>query len=192
MSGTPLAFLFLSVPATFPSDYPLAESIERLRTVCMSSRTDAWWHGMAVGRVNEDAVWLERPFGLTLDQSGLRFIGSFRFDERGVILSGQFDVSEWVRVRETLGLGCTGLMTALVGICAVVKPAEAWRMPFAGLGVIALMMAGMKLNRWLARNDVGWLSEIVEEALTHPDKLPNHTPEKPGWLIEKFHGWAGQ
>jgi len=38
-------------------------------------------------------------------------------------------------------------------------------LPFAGLGLLAFGVALLAFGRWLSREDIGWLSDVVYEAL---------------------------
>ena len=57
------------------------------------------------------------------------------------------------------------LWTLLALAIVVAKPAEAWLFPLAGIGMLLAGTAMVMLGKWFARNDVRYLSKVINEAL---------------------------
>ncbi len=191
MGGTVFDRLFPTVPAVFPSDYPLAESIFRLREATVESSFDAMFRQAALGGVAE-RVWLTRSIPFVGTSNRPRFLGSFQQRARGVVLSGNFGTPPLNKVGTLLSLGFVLCVEIQVCIGALAGRTTVWWVPLPGLGFVALGVGSLKLGQWFARNDVAWLSDVITRALTAPDKLPPPAPRQPGWLERKFHGAAGQ
>ena len=192
MRGSISAFLFPSVPAVFASDYPLAESVERLRGIFPASFSERFTRSTAQGVVTEQQVRLARIIPFVGNSYRPQFFGSFQQTEQGVVLSGHFTMARWVKVYAGFGIGFAVFWTALVILGTLLGRATVWWGPFAGLGFVALAVASLKWSQWFSHGDVPWLSRTISRALTTPDKWPAEPPPRAGWLRKRFLGLAGQ
>ena len=186
------AFLFPSVPAVFPSDYSLAESVERLRDLTVDDFSRFFRTSPANGTVTEEWVHLARLTPLSSNYYRPQFFGSFQQTAQGVVLSGRFTMAKWAKVYTGLGLGFAACCGTLMFVGMLFGgPSKWWGLPI-GPGFIALGVGVQKLNQWMAHNDVPHLSRTIARALTTPDKWPAEEPPKPGWLRKRFFQLAGQ
>lgn len=187
-----IAFLFPSVPAVFASDYSLAASVERLRAAMPGSFAERFTRSTMTGTVSADRVRLTRIIPFVGNSYCPHFFGSFRETGQGVVLSGCFTMSQWVKTFMALWLGFAVFWTVVVILGTVSGRATVWWGPFFGLGFIALGVGGLKLSQWFARNDVPWLSTTITAALTLPEKLPPPEPQKASWLRGRLLDLTGQ
>ena len=158
--------LYGSTPAEFRSAYGLVESVERLRAATKRSVFSALGETTAVGRVTVERVRLQRVIPMVGNSFKPFFIG--RFEERGgaVVLTGKFTMLGFVKVFMTFWLGMTALVAVavLLGSLGPLGPHAGFfrlqplLMMAAGIGVVAA-------GQWFARNDVAWLSGVIERAL---------------------------
>lgn len=198
-----IAFLFPSVPAVFHSDYPLGDSVERLRGALDSTVDEPIFRSTMTGDVSDDHVQLARAILSGGETDRVHFFGSFRETNQGVVLSGHFTMSKWPKAYELFALGFAALLAAVcvvgsvLGIVMMVLgvtrfSAEVVYGPPAGLGFLALGVGNLKLQQWFARNDIPWLSRTITAALTLPEKHPQPKPRRESWLRKRFLDLAGQ
>lgn len=192
MIGTVSAFLFPSTPADFPSDYPLDEAVQRLRSATVWDFEWSFTRSVMEGVVGADKVRLSRVILFYGNSSRPLFTGSFRPQGGGTVLSGSFAMSKWARASTSFALGFAIFLAALVTLGTFLGGASIWWAPFAGLGFIALLVGNLKFCHWLARKDIRWLSQTISQALTTPEKLPPPAPQEVSWLRKRFLHLAGQ
>lgn len=164
MIQTPWAILYGSTPAEFKSDYSLEDSIARLRAATRRSVFQALGEPAAVGRVNPSSVRLKRVIPMVGNSFKPFFVGHFETRNGGVYLVGRFSMLWFSKAVMTAWLGFM-LTFAIVGAILTYRTGRA---PWLSLGGIGMFGAGLFLvtiGKWFARNDAGWLSEVIGSAL---------------------------
>jgi hypothetical protein len=158
--------LYESTPAEFRSSFGLAESVERLRAATKRSVFSALGETAAVGKVSDTVVRLQRVVPMVGNSFKPFFIGRFEIRDGVTVLVGRFSLLTIVKVFMTFWLGMAfvfagGMLLGNFSSPNPVPPFLAFQ-PFLMLGFgIALVAAG----KWFARNDVAWLSNVIERAL---------------------------
>jgi hypothetical protein len=163
--------LYESKPAEFRSAFGLEESVERLRAATKRSVFSSLSEAAAVGKVSEQRVRLQRVIPMVGDSFKPFFIGRFEIREGVTVLTGRFSLLMIVKVFMTFWLGMAFVFAGgmLLGHFSSPKPVPAFLafQPFLMLGFgIALVAMG----KWFARNDVAWLSSVIEGALRESKK----------------------
>lgn len=158
--------LYDSTPAEFRSAFGLEESVERLRSATKRSVFSALSETAAVGKVSDESVHLQRVIPMVGNSFKPFFLGRFQNSNGNVLLVGRFTMLPIVKVFMTFWLGIVTL--ASVGsLIALSSTIPVWMVlsPFVMVGAGVAMVA---FGKWLARNDVAWLSEVIEDALKAP------------------------
>jgi hypothetical protein len=163
--------LYESKPAEFRSSFGLAESVEQLRAATKRSVFSALGETAAVGKVSETAVRLQRVVPMFGNSFKPFFIGRFEVRDGVTVLTGRFGLLTIVKVFMTFWLGMAFVFAGgmLLGNFSSPNPVPLFLafQPFLMLGFgIALIVVG----KWLARNDVAWLSNVIERALGNTGK----------------------
>jgi hypothetical protein len=120
----------------------------------------------AVGKVSEHGVRLQRVIPMVGNSFKPFFVGRFEVRDGVTVLTGRFGLLTIVKVFMTFWLGMAfvfagGMLLGKFSSPNPVPPFLAFQ-PFLMLGFgIALVAVG----KWLARNDVAWLSNVIEGAL---------------------------
>lgn len=158
--------LYASTPAEFRSAFGIDESVERLRAATKRSAFCALSQTAAVGKVSETSVRLQRVIPMVGNSFKPFFLGRFESREGKALLVGRFTMLPIIKLFMTfwfamVTLGSVGLLFGL----SSTSPVPAVLGPFAMLGAGVGMVA---FGKWLARNDVAWLSEAIETALESP------------------------
>ncbi|MFC5571611.1 hypothetical protein ACFPN1_16270 [Lysobacter yangpyeongensis] len=158
-----LNFLYGSTPATFESRYSLGESVERLR-----SATTSWspTNQIGVGKVSESKVVLQRSIPFVRNSFKPFFVGNFERSGHGVVLVGRFTMHWVVKTFLTFWFGFCLLWTVLATAAVASSQDTLWWFPFAGIGMLAAGAAIVQLGKYFARNDIAWLSKVIEAALS--------------------------
>jgi hypothetical protein len=158
--------LYESTPAEFRSAFGLEESVERLRAATKRSVFSALSETAAVGKVSEKSVRLQRVIPMVGNSFKPFFLGQFQSNNGQVLLVGRFTMLPIVKLFMTFWFGFVTLTSVgfLFGLNSTI-PAPAVLGPFVMVGGGVAMLAFAK---WLARNDVAWLSEVIEDALEPP------------------------
>ncbi len=187
MHRSPLSFVSDSVYVEFASDYPLTESVERLRNACVYSVLDSLFQQAAVGIVSIGRVRLQRVRPLTGNAYKPFFNGSFHESQRGVVLCGRFAILTWIQVLVKCEVWLATVATALSLPEALLKPAEGWKGLAIGVAMAIGGVISVKFGQWLSRHDVAWLSCHIEEALKK-DGSPHmwSLPDQKGLLSRKL------
>jgi hypothetical protein len=162
--------LYGSIPAEFRSSHGVADSIERLRAATKRSVFSAIGEQAAVGRVSETGVRLQRVIPMVRNSFKPFFVGRFEVRNGVTVLSGRFSMLLFTKIFMTFWLGT--ILSA-----AIALPILGFRSPkgpsgFAVLIPVFMLGAGVGLiafGKWLARNDVAWLSKVFEETLGGPE-----------------------
>jgi hypothetical protein len=158
--------LYESTPAEFRSAFGLEESVERLRAATKRSVFSALSEPAAVGKVSERSVRLQRAIPMVGNSFKPFFLGRFESTDGKVVLVGRFTMLPITKVFMTFWFGFVTLTSAafLFGANSTIR-APATLAPF---GMIGAGIAMVSFGKWLARNDVAWLSEVIEGALASP------------------------
>jgi hypothetical protein len=158
--------LYDSTPVEFRSVYGLEESVERLRAATKRSVFSALSETAAVGKVSEKSVRLQRVIPMVGNSFKPFFLGQFQISNGQVLLIGRFTMLPIVKVFMTFWFCFVSLTSVgfLFGSSSP-TPVPAALVP---LGMIAGGVAMLVFAKWLARNDVGWLSEVIQGALGPP------------------------
>jgi hypothetical protein len=158
--------LYESTPAEFGSAFGIEDSVERLRAATKRSVFSALSETAAVGKVSKDSVRLQRAIPMVGNSFKPFFLGRFDSREGKVVLVGRFTMLPIVKVFMTFWFGFVTLTSVafLLGANSALR-APAVLVPFAMIGGGVALLAFAK---WLARNDVAWLTKVIEDALASP------------------------
>jgi hypothetical protein len=157
-------FLWGSVPAEFQSRFGLDESVRRLsnatrRFVFLITRS------VAVGKVSRDRVSLCRV--MPFYGNFFFFVGKFREQDGRVVLSGVFALSDSFKALMTFWLGFFVLWTSLVILGLLIRgDPPLWWFLLGGVGMLGAGLTFVWLLKWMSRNDVVWLSRLIQDALS--------------------------
>lgn len=181
MSWSPYRLLYGSAPAEFKSAFGLQETVERLRAATKRSAFSALAQSAAVGPVKETKVRLQRVIPMIGNSFKPFFFGRFEARPDGIYLTGRFTLLPLVKVFMTIWLGATALMG--VG-AALTGRGNGLAVALGGLGMTGFGIAFIAFGKWLARNDVQWLSGVIRTALgvpapptaTAPATVPSEQP----------------
>ncbi|HEV7613838.1 MAG TPA: hypothetical protein VGO37_18310 [Steroidobacteraceae bacterium] len=160
-----LNLLYGSISAEWESAYGIEESVTRLRAATKKSVFSALAEPAAVGTVSESKVKLQRVVPMVRNSFKPFLIG--QFVERGerVFLVGRFTMLGAVKVFMSVWLGLVVVfgLAALFGHTAIKSGSFPFVLvPFAMTGFgVGLLWFG----KWLARNDAGWLGDVVKGAI---------------------------
>ncbi len=167
-----LSFLWDGVPASFESDYDLAESVRRLARATAYIGADGrgaepTWP-VAQGQVSAQRVRLMRTVAGQRSAVPSQFSGIFRLAGGRVVLQGRFELHPFVRALLSLIGGFTVLALFMVGSALQQDPGRLWWTPGIVLALAALGLALVAAGRAQAVPDAAWLSKLIEEALRAP------------------------
>lgn len=172
------AFVYGHQPARFKSDFNLSESVERLRAATTRSVFSSLDKQSASGTVNERRVSLQRFIPMMGNSFKPFFIGKFEIVNGRVVLTGRFTMIWITKAFMTLWFGFIVLWTLLATISVIKHPQSGqWSFPLFGVGMAVAGVALVKVGKWFARNDIAWLSQIIQTALSA--RVPNDHTFKP-------------
>src|ERR1700722_13224338 len=184
--------LYESTPAEFSCAFGIDESVERLRAATKRSVFSALSETAAVGKGAEQSVRLQRGIPMVGNSFKPFFLGRFESSEGRVLLVGRFTMLPIVKVFMTFWFAAVALasMGLLFGLNSTM-PVPAVLGPFVMVGGGVAMVAFAK---WLARNDVVWLSKLIDGGLNSPG-IPGAapvetTPEDPAVVPMTLKGAA--
>jgi hypothetical protein len=159
--------LYGSVPAVFESHFGLEESVARLsaatrRFVLLPMQP------AAVGRVSKDRVSLRRATPFVGNSFAPFFSGAFvERDDGRAVLFGHFTLHWSVKAFMTLWLGACLFWTSVAALTlAAARDPRAWWLPLAGVAMLGFGVGLVWFCRWLARNDIAWLSSVIRDSLS--------------------------
>jgi hypothetical protein len=158
-------FLYGSTPVEFKSAFALQESLERLRVATKRSAFSAMAQAAAVGPVKETKVRLQRVIPMLHNSFKPFFFGRFERRSDGIYLTGRFALLPFVKIFMTIWLGGVIFIGAVVATQA--QRGGLW----PTLGCFAMAAFGIAMigfGKWLSRNDVEWLSNVIRTALQMP------------------------
>jgi hypothetical protein len=158
--------LFGSTPAEFASDFPLEESVERLRAEVAPLLTAGLrFRQCAAGRVSTSGVSLCRVIPLHRNPFQPFFIGTFDESEGKVVLKGAFTLHPAVKTLMSLWLVYSAVWVVVVGM-AVLAPRPGLLLALFGVLVSLAGVGVAKLGQAWAGNDPAWLSAVIQRALS--------------------------
>src|SRR5260221_5501390 len=158
--------LYESTPVEFRSAFGLAESVERLRKPTRRSAFASLGETAAVGKVSEHVVRLQRVIPMVGNSFKPFFVGRFEVRNGVTVLTGRFGLLTIVKVFMTFWLGMAFVFAGgmLLGKFSSPNPVP----PFLAFQPFLMLSFGIALvavGKWLAGNDVAWLSNVIEGAL---------------------------
>ncbi len=159
------SLLYGSVPAKFESKFDVYESARRLEAVTRKSALGALTTQAAVGTVTVARVKLCRVIPFVGNSYKPYFIGKFEQTPEGTKLTGQFTMHRLVKVFNTIWFGFGVFWTVLATFAVARTWPKQWYFPFFGVGLLLAGVAFMRLGKWFARNDIAWLSGVIQSAL---------------------------
>jgi hypothetical protein len=151
-----LDWLYGSVPAEFESRFGLKDSVGRLSAATRRSAFPVT-EPVAVGQVSEDRVSIRRMDPLGRNSFAPCFIGEFRERQNGVVLTGHFALPRSVQVFMAIWLG----FAFFIGLVALASG-----LPLRAVMLIGMGVAGVLFGKWLSRDDIPWLSRVIQDALS--------------------------
>lgn len=165
-----LNFLYGSTPAEFESEFGLDESV--LRLAAATRRTVFAYflpEQSAVGRVTTGCVSLQRIIPFVGNSFKPYFRGSFEEVGGRVRLRGEFTMHPLVKLFQSIWFGFVAIWVLVVTVITIGalltgRPCI-WWLPFAGVGMFLLGLGIVALGKWFARNDIRWLSAVIQDAL---------------------------
>ena len=153
-------------PKEFSSSFGIGESVERLCAATGRSVFSSLTTEMAVGKVTQSGVSLQRVVPFVGNSFKPFFVGSFVSESGQVVLRGEFTMSRYCKVFMSIWFGFIGLWTVLALMPLLVQDPVTWWFPFAGIAMFAAGVALVWFGKWFARNDAAWLSGVIQEALS--------------------------
>jgi len=159
--------IYGGIPVEFESAFNIDEAVERLSAV---SKWFAICRPLPEGDVSKHFVSLHKPYLLfTFDFRGgfePYFKGEFSEADGRVRLLGRFTLGLFAKVFATVWLGFLVLWTSITMRSLFIADPRTWWFPFVGAGMFALGVAYVAIAKWSARDDIRWLSERIENALS--------------------------
>ena len=177
MIRTLVGFIYSSISAEFKSTYGLSESVTRLRAATRRSAFGVFAQQVAVGPVGESCVRLQRVIPMVGNSFKPFFFGRFETRSDGVYLTGRFTMHGLVKAFMTFWLGCALAMGVTFAFTIINTHGGGWLLALgSGLGMFGAGLALVGFGKWLARNDVAWLSNIIGTALGAPVSVQASEP----------------
>jgi len=167
--------LYRGIPARFDSDFPLEDSVRRLREATKRSVFSELTRQSAVGTVSERKVKLQRVIPFFGNSWKPIFIGEFLIDHGRVVLDGQFTMFTSTKVFNTIWFGFAIVWTLLscffaVGTAVAPNLPPDVRLtvlfPLIGIAFICVGLLMVRFGWWSSRGDIAYLSNVIKQALT--------------------------
>jgi hypothetical protein len=172
----PVDFLYGSTPAEFKSGFGLSESVARLRAATRRSAFGVLAQQAAAGPVDESRVRLQRVIPMTRNSFKPLFVGRFEVRGEAVYLTGRFTLHLFVKAFMTVWFGGVLALGVTLGAKAITTQGGNWLPILAALGMFAAGVTLVGFGMWLARNDAGWLSKVIQTALDAPAVVRGSEP----------------
>ena len=165
-------------PASFNCRYSLTESVAQLSSVVKPSVFSALFEQCAVGKVSENKVAIQRVIPFVNNGFKPFFIGSFESSGDRTVLTGNFRLPRSTTIFMTILFGVLGIISVIGGffgiLLTVISSPNDWRGLLFMLACAGMFTAGILLvhiGKWFARNDVGWLSQLIIDTIgTQPSE----------------------
>jgi len=180
-------FLFGNVPVRFPSEFPLSESVARLRARTKRSVFVSLFERSAAGPVTESRVRLQRVIPFFGNSFKPIFVGAFTQRHGRVVLEGRFTMFLFSKVFMTIWLSFAlvwAILAEFVVLRTVSKDpgrlgegAMALSFPLVGLVFFAAGIGFIRGCWWLSRNDMAYLASVIRSALSPAP--PGNPMERP-------------
>ena len=164
MIRTLLGFIYSSIPAEFKSTYGLTESVTRLRAATRRSAFGVLGQQAAAGPVSESRVRLQRVIPMVGNSFKPFFFGRFEVRGDGVYLTGRFTMLGLVKAFMTFWFGSVLAFGVALAISEINIHGGHWLPALSGLVMFGAGVGLVGFGKWLAINDVAWLSNIVRSA----------------------------
>lgn len=161
-----LGFLYGDVPARFPSDFPLSESVARLRERTRRSVFVTLFQEAAAGPVTESRVRLQRVIPLVGNSFKPIFVGTFQQSHGRIVLEGRFTMFLFAKILMTMWLTFALLWTCVAALAVLRDGAMTLFFPLYGFGLFATGIAFLRVCWWLSRNDIAFLTSVIQRALS--------------------------
>jgi hypothetical protein len=166
--------LYGSYAVEFESDFDLTESVRRLSATTSRTVFSALTKQAAVGKVSQSRVALTRVIPFFGRSPRLFFFGEFHVRAGRTILSGRFTVPWYEKVILSIWFGAC-LLFALIATGSGFWQGDPniFLVALVALGICVFGILLVCFSKWLSRNDVVWLSERIENALSdgHEDRF---------------------
>lgn len=158
-------FLYGSIPVRFVSPYSTAEAIARLSKVVKPSVLSSFSGQCAVGIVSQKKVRIQRAIPFVGNAWKPFFYGTFSTGTNGTVLEGAYRFSVFTRVFMSIWFGFVAFWTVLATVIVIRElPGDFW-FPLFGVGMLAVGISMVRVGRWLSRNDVAWLNQVIVQEL---------------------------
>lgn len=172
--------LFDWIHCDFESRYLIDKSIERLDNVTIKNPLRLFSGvskiGKVFGIVKRNRVCLSRYpfpfFGNTI----LRpiFVGLFKVDGKKVILSGKFTIHLIAKLFLIFWFSFMSLWILMLCVAGITSPPKDSEeviifviMLLSGIGMLFFMILTVIIGKWLVRNDITYISQVIETALSN-------------------------
>jgi hypothetical protein len=166
---------YVGNPVAFQSPLPVDDCIRRLLERTRRSIFSSLFRQAAVGRVAKDSVRLQRVIPFFGNSFKPIFVGRFSTNESGTVLEGHFTIFLFSKIVMTIWFGFAILWTVGATISALsqflshttdpgVEPLLAL-FPLGGVAFILLCAGFLRFCWYLSRGDIGYLTEVIEDAL---------------------------
>ena len=179
-------FLFGNVPVRFPSEFPLSESVARLRARTKRSVFVSLFERSAAGPVTESRVRLQRVIPFFGNSFKPIFVGRFEHSHGRVILQGRFTMFLFSKIFMTAWLGFAVVLTIIAAAATLhtVMRSDAnpeqdlmtLLFPLVGIGFFLAGVAFVRGCWWLSRSDIPFLTSVIQAALR--DRASNSAMER--------------
>lgn len=150
---------------SFRSRLTIAESVSRLSAIVEPSLLGSLTRQCAVGTVKDDRVSIQRAIPFVGNSWKPFFIGSFKQVDGQTVLEGSFTMSPWVKGFMSVWFGFIGVWVVLAIVATLRNPSANWLFPLFGIVLFCAGAAMVRAGKWFARNDIAWLSRLIEGAL---------------------------
>lgn len=166
---------YVGIPVTFRSTLPVDDCVRRLLERTRRSIFSSLFRQSTVGRVEQDSVHLQRIIPFFGNSFKPIFVGRFSTTEIGTVLEGHFTAFLFSKIFMTVWFSFAILWTvgATVGALDLFffqpngPKADLLAALFPLIGVAFILVgAGFLRFCWhLSRGDIGYLTQVIEDAL---------------------------
>jgi hypothetical protein len=159
------SFLFASEAVAFRTALTLDQAVASLRSATAQPSFRSLPQEAAIGTVCGTKVSLRRTIP-SFDNSFMTFfVGRFSVESGETVLDGAFTVHWMMKVMMGLWVGFIALWSLPALFNATANRAGAWFFPLAGLGMLLVAVAVVRVARWRGRHDQQFLVDLIETSL---------------------------